>query len=150
MKKLTNSRLQRLSMAIVIAVSSIALSSCDDEYYGYFDQLPNEANRFINEFYSWDTVIDIDYEGYGTSTIYEVEFASGAVVYFDYYGYWYYVQAGWGDTIPWGIAPYNIERYVNDYYYPAGINTIYIRNWGYKVTLTDGYVINFSPEGYPI
>lgn len=143
-------KIRPLLPLVIFTLLAISFTSCDDDdYYDYYDQLPYEANNFIRQYYYYDDVIDIDIEGYGTATTYEVDFASGAQVYFDYYGNWYYVEAGWGDVIPSGIAPYNIENYVYNYFYPYGINSIYIRNWGYAVTLTDGTSLRFDNAGYP-
>ncbi len=140
----------KLLAAMFLVFSCIAFTGCDDddEYY-YYDQLPDAANAFLNSFFYNDEVDDIDVEGYGTATTYEVEMMSGTEIYFDYYGNWYYIEAPWGYSIPSGIVPYPIESYVYDYY-GAGINTVYIRNWGYRVTTTDNVTINFGPDGYPL
>ncbi len=143
---------KKIFLAIVAIITAVSFTSCDDDdYYPYYSQLPDAANAFLSQyFYNYD-IVDIDVQGYGTSTTYGVYFDSGAEAYFDYYGNWYYIQAAPGWTIPSGIVPYNIENYVYNYFYPAaGINIAQITNWGYQITLTDWTVLNFDPSGYPL
>ncbi len=135
-----------------MAVSTVSFTSCEDDDYYYVNirDLPPTAYGFINTFFYNDYVDDIRAWGYGNDTSYAVYFDSGAVVYFDAWGNWYEVDAPFGYTIPYGIAPYQIANYVAAYWPYEGINSIVVEYFGYSVVLTDGTRLSFDTQGYPL
>lgn len=143
-------KLRNLLLGLMMAVFTVSFTSCDDDdYYYYEDRIPDYANDFLYDYFPYDAIVDIDVYGHGTGTSYEVDLASGAVVYFDYYGYWYYIEMGWGDALPYGVLPRRIENYIAKYCYPHYAISAEIQNWGYEIGLSDGYSINFDENGNP-
>jgi len=147
-------RFKKLFLALVLIVTSVSLVSCDDEIwddYYYVDpgDLPYPAISFINSYFYNDYVDNVQGWGYGDNTCYAVYFDSGAVAYFDAWGYWYQVDAPYGFELPAGIVPVPIVNYVYYYYPYEGVNSIIIDNYGYSVRLTNGVALSFDRYGNP-
>lgn len=143
---------KKVFFALILAISAVTFSSCDDHDYNLINpkSLPPQALTFINTYFYNDYVDYVREYGHGNRTTYGVYFDSGAVAYFDAWGAWYEVSAPYGYQLPYGIAPRNIYNYIYAYWPYEGINTISTDYYGYEVTLTNGYTLQFNTQGYPI
>lgn len=138
----------------VIAVTlSICVISCSDETVEETDteitvnSLPKAAIEFLNKFYSDITVSSIEKDIEEGITIYDVKLENGNEIIFNEEGIWQQVDAPSGFTIPSGIAPQEIEQYLNENYSGYGINEINRTGYGYKVQLVSELNLMFNDLG---
>lgn len=122
----------------------------DDDIKNYdvsFSDLPQPAQEFVKEYFSYTVVSRIWLINDDGLDLYEVNFADGCEVVFNTDGSWQEVDAHDGKTIPSGITPEPIVQYLDEYYQDYGINEINKTGYGYLVELTTNVDLMFSPIG---
>lgn len=137
------------ALMLLIPVSSF-LYSCSDkdedemETTITYNNLPQDAQTFLEKFFPDVTVRSIEKETVGNVVVYDVELANGYEVVFNSEGTWTEVDAPDGMTIPSGIAPEEIVSYLDENYPDYGINEINLTGTGYNVELVTGLVLYFN------
>ena len=132
----------------IALLSVVALSSCSDDSEKIIgiDDIPPTASSFISTYYPSASVTSVTSEGKGMDTDYDVYFADGSKIEFNYDGEWKSVDAPFGATIPAGRAPEAIAQYVAANYHDSGINEISRDRRGYEVELLNGIDLEFAPD----
>lgn len=144
----------KLLVASVLLVGGTSfITSCSDndkdspEVVIGVKDLPSEAQSFLNTYFPNINASKIEQQSISDITMYEVELANGYEVEFDSQGVWQEVSAPDNMTIPSGIAPENIEEYVNTNYSDYGINEINKTGAGYNVEVNGGVRLTFNQLG---
>lgn len=99
--------------------------------------LPQKAQTFISDYFKDSEINRIEEEMDGDVTVFIVAFKNGYEVTFNNEGDWVQVEAPFGQTIPGGIVPENVEQTLNERYNGYGVNEINDTGEGYHVVLTD-------------
>lgn len=144
--------------SVLLIAGCCSLNSCKDTEEDPIDNtislnnLPKEAQSFINEYFYDYTIEKITQEIVDDLTLYEVYFDDGLEIVFNEEGEWQQVDAPFGKTIPTGYIPEVVLSTLNQQYHGYGINEINKTGEGYKVGLTDnqggdGLDIYFNMSG---
>lgn len=130
----------------VVAIMSMAFWSCsddDDDKVITNTELPTEAKTFLSTYYT-----DIKYQAKEDKGEYEVYLANGHRVDFYKDGTWKDVDAKFGETVPSGFYPSEIDTYIAANYPDNGINEISKESYGYDVELVkNGIDLEFDNDG---
>lgn len=138
--------MKKFLLFALLSVVGLGLWSCsdDDDWQPVsYDSLPAQAMQYIDDYCGGLSIYNVEYDdGY-----YEVTFTSGLEIEFNSAGQWVQVDAPFGAAVPDGFVPFPIQDYVDSYYPMASVNEISRQAYGYEVELTNGYEIDFGPDG---
>ncbi len=144
--------MKKIFSLMIIGIAAILTWSCDDnddkEAAITFNQLPEAAQTFINQYYAGDVVTYIERESKNGKTTYDVHLKSGTEIEFDATGEWTEVDAPSQQYVPDAIVPDAIKQYVTTNFPAYGINEISKRtDGGYEIELTSGLELQFDKDG---
>ncbi len=141
----------KLIMMLMVGILAFTAWSCSDDDHDELipsaNQLPSAAQTFLMNYFGDMQITRIELDKEHGQTVYDVKTANGHEVTFDIDGEWIKVEAPGGMSIPYGIAPFNIENYINVTYPGAGINEISKTSYGYEVETTNNKDLKFDPAG---
>lgn len=138
-----------ISHLAFLAVIGATFVSCSDDLDEKirFEELPREAQLFVENHYKGVKVTSTHRDGKSKYADFDVRLSNGTEIEFDHLGVWKDVDAAPRDVIPSGIAPSNVENYVNSAYPGDGINEISRVAVGYEVELVSGLDLVFGSDG---
>lgn len=129
---------------LLMAILGLSLASCsDDDEPISANELPATAQAFIATYYPDATVRSAQID----SDEYDVLLSDGTSIEFNLSGVWQSVDAPFGQTVPSGFYPENIDIYLEMNMPGAGINEINKETQGYDVELIDGTDLLFGWDG---
>lgn len=140
---------RRIFGLCLLAIGAVVgLQSCDkdDEKNIAVRELPQEAQRFVADYFSDQTVARTRQEKEHGTTTYEVRFVDGTEIEFDAAGQWTHIDRPFG-TVPAGIVPEVIATDVAARYPNAGIHEIEKEPGGYEVGITNGLELYYTSDG---
>ena len=108
------------------------------------NELPETAKNFINSNFGNNTYTS-QYDS--AENEYEVTLTNGYQLTFDTAGNWTDVDAPYGKTVPDGIVPATIAKYIKTNYASYGVNEIEKTSYGYQVDLTNEVELRFNADG---
>lgn len=109
--------------------------------------LPAEARALIAAHYADTGVAAASVDMVDGKTIYHVGFDSGQAATFNADGLWVELKAPFGESVPSGIIPERIARYLYESYQGYGVNDALRTGEGFRMTLTTGVALLFDPVG---
>ncbi len=126
----------------------ILFISCDKEEVIQADQLPKEANTFLNTHFNGVKILQVEKEKEGLSgTEYKAILASGVQVKFDKNGDWTEVESNNNTAISTGFILAPIVKYIIENYANSGIKSIEKEKHGFDVELVNDIDLVFDKEG---
>lgn len=145
--------MKKLYLLLMLCVFSCVAWSCSDNDDDKdtpisLADLPNAARTFISKFVPDDEVVRVVKEVSASNVQYDVRFRSGLEIEFDAAGNWTDVDAPKGQTVPTGIVPVEIQKYIDTNYNAIGVNEISVDARGnYEVELLSGVDLLFDADG---
>lgn len=145
--------MKKLYLLLMLCVFSCVAWSCSDNDDDKdtpisLSDLPTAARTFISKFVPDDEVVRVVKEVSASNVQYDVRFRSGLEIEFDGAGNWTDVDAPNGQTVPTGIVPAEIQKYIDTNYNAIGVNEISIDARGnYEVELLSGIDLLFDSDG---
>jgi hypothetical protein len=132
----------------VLALSLYTVACGDDdepfENVKNFNELPQQAQSFINDYFSTYNISSIVFSEGG----YEVNFDNGTEVDFNAVGQWTDIDAGLGYYVPFELVPLGISTYLSTNYPTQNITELSRTvSGGYVVDLTNGAELIFDVNG---
>lgn len=129
---------------LFMAILGLSLVSCsDDDDPISANDLPATAQAFISTYYPDATVKSAQMDG----DEYDVILSDGTSIEFNFNGEWQSVCAPFGQAVPSGFYPENIDIYLEMNMPGSGINEISKETNGYDVELIDGTDLLFGWDG---
>ena len=132
----------KLFLAALVCLMMVPVVSCADGRPIPVDQLPAEAQAFVQKNFPDLKIIYAEKDG----TMFETRLSNGAEVEFDRKGTWTKVDCNF-DAVPEAIIPSFITTQVKSTFLDAKINKIEISRRGYEVELSNDIDMTFSKEG---
>ncbi|MCM1152180.1 MAG: PepSY-like domain-containing protein [Muribaculum sp.] len=141
---------------LAMALAVVPLQSCGDDDDGpdrntvvTTDDLPNEAQAFISEYFNGLPVRSVvrDFDTDSGTYEYEVRFSTGLEITFTASGMWIDVEAPSGQSIPDSFILAPIKEYILANYPGASVHEISRDAYGYDVELTNGVDLQFDLAG---
>ena len=125
-----------VSMVAMLTVSAAEVT---------LQQLPQKAQKFINEYFAKDQISKIHSHHHRHGNTYNVLFTDGSKIKFDNSGQWLKIKLR-NDSIPVDIIPEYITTYVWDEYPNVMIMSIEQEGEGHEVELSNGMELTFNPK----
>ena len=113
-------------------------------------ELPKAAQTFLTKYFSGDEVRKAEKDQGRRGLEYEVDLASGAEVDFMENGDWKEVKAARGKSVPAGIVPSAISKYVSSNFSGQSIVEISRKRGGYEVELSNGSELKLTEDAKPM
>lgn len=123
--------MKKLLLFLIMGIVACMAWSCSDndvrdDVVITKQDLPEAAQRLLDDFFSGETIVridkDVDHKDGGA--VYEVNFKSGAEVEFDVAGNWVSIEASLNGEVPASLVPDPIKTYVADNYPSVRITDI--------------------------
>ena len=112
-------------------------------------ELPKAAQTFLSKHFPGDNVKKAEKEQGRRGAEYEVDLVSGAEVDFRDNGDWKEVKAAKGKTVPSGIVPTAISKFVTSNHVGQTIIEISRKRGGYEVELSNGTELKLTEDAKP-
>lgn len=122
-----------ISMFLFISLSGFLFD--DEQEYITFDDLPQEAKGFVNDYFKNYEIVRITRRG-----LYSVIFKGGSSINFNSKGGWESV-VGNRNTIPTDFIEKNILDVIKNKYPDANVMSIYKQSKGYTFRLNNGFEV---------
>lgn len=140
----------KILIATLVSALALATSSCGgkDTYTSDTSVLPQPALATVTKNYSGVKIsqIKIDKELFGSDE-YEVILANGTQIDFKADGSLDKVKAGVNDTIPIGVLPDNIARYISENYAGQSVTEFEVDERDQEAKLASGMELKFDLQG---
>ncbi len=107
------------------------------------NQLPQQAQTFINTYFANEKVAIVEEDDSWLSTSYEILFTNGDKVEFNGDGMWTEVSAKQG-AVPDAIIPDLINKHIDSNYPDADIRRIEKSGDNYEIILSNGWELEFD------
>lgn len=112
-----------------------------------FDKLPKNSQEFVQKHFARQTINRVEMDRSSSWDKYTVYFDNGTELSFEGgSGDWSQISVDKG-AVPAGAIPVRIYTYTAQQYSGRQIRQIATTNDGYKVTLSDGRMLDFDKEG---
>lgn len=131
---------------VLLPLFAISCSDDDDATAINFDDLPEQAQTFIDTYFPGASIQNVQSNPFGYGG-YEVDFINGAEVDFDNEGNWTSVEAAYGSAVPDGIVPLSILSYMDINFPSQYITEIEQNVWGYHVETSADLELVFDQSG---
>lgn len=136
-----------LCCLVLLLCGCTAAFAIFDSYTIDRDKLPEEAQNFLREHFGNARVSMIKVDKHLLrKTDYDVRMVNGTKIEFNNSGRWTSVDCG-TRTVPEGIVPSTIRRYIRRNYADVSIVSIWRKSPGYHVGLSDGVILKFTLLG---
>lgn len=138
--------LKRLFPIIGLLFASVVFACSDDsdkDYAVSFDQLPQQVQSFVKQFFSDYTVQSAEASGSG----WDVNFTNGTEIDFNSEGSWTSIDCGPGIAVPYDLVPLNIHTFVEQNYPSAEVVEISRTSTEYEIELSNGIDATFDLHG---
>ena len=142
MKKL----LCMMLIVIVASLSSIVLAGTPINSA----EVPKAAIEFLDQYFPGDKLIKAEKEQGRRGMTYEVDLQGGAEIDFRENGDWKEVKVADGYTIPAGIVPEAISKYVTDNFKGLDIVEISCKRGGYELELSNETELKLTKDAKPM
>ena len=110
------------------------------------DKLPQEAKKFLNDYFPQNSVVSATHDNDITDNDYTVILDNGTKIEFDSAGRWESVKSRNGKMAA-GVVPAAIQGYITEHYPTFGIEKIERKRFGYEVELTNNIELKFDSKG---
>ena len=112
--------------------------------------LPKSAQTFLTKYFPGDNVRKAEKEQGRRGNEYEVDLTSGAEVDFRDNGDWKEVKAARGHSVPAGIIPAAIAKFITTNFPEQSIVEISRKRGGYEVELSNGTELKLTEDAKPL
>ena len=138
--------MKKVFISILIMAFALSLDACRDGKPLSFDQLPQNAQSVITEYFSKEGVLLVKLDKDDLQTEYEVKLKDGIELSFDRKGNLTKVDCQ-QQRVPDGLVPEKVRAYVN-----ANYPNAFITEWGkddlrWKAELNNGLELVFNNNG---
>lgn len=113
-------------------------------------ELPQEAQTFLKEHFPGDQIRKAEKDQGHRGMEYEVDLTSGAEIEFNSDGRWKEVKAARSKSVPSGIIPAAITKYVETDFAGLSIVEISRKRGGYEVELSNGTELKLTEDAKPM
>jgi len=132
-----------IKLVVFLAVIQFSAGAANDKQIR-FDQLPTQAQQFVKQHFSEQSIALVKMENKIFDKSYEVFFTNGDKIEFDRKGVWQDINCKY-TQLPQEIVPEQINRYVLKNYPQARISKIEKESRNrYDVELTNGIELEFD------
>ncbi len=130
-----------ISALAIMMASSASLFAADSITKS---ELPKRARNFITACFANDSVASIEKDNCFRGTEYEVKFASGTELEFNYNGTWREISAAPGKVLAENFVPKPIADYISKSYPGEHATKILKNSKGYEVELSNDHDLHFD------
>ena len=145
LKNFNTTMKKMLLSALAIATLAIAPAIANDVPITT-KKLPAEAQKFLKENFSKNSVISATHDRDVNDNDYTVILDNGLKVEFDAAGKWESIKSKNG-AIPTTLIPAKINSYISQHYPTLGVEKIEKKRYGYEVELTNDLDVKFDHNG---
>ncbi|MDE6380450.1 MAG: PepSY-like domain-containing protein [Muribaculaceae bacterium] len=132
---------------ILAVLFGVMTASARDNYSHDVNILPEKAQTAISQNFKADVShIKIGKE-FGKIRKYSVVLTDGSEISFDKHGIWKDVEVSNAASVPSGIIPTPIARFIKDNQSKAYVTGIEKKAYGYEVELSNGVDVIFTEKG---
>lgn len=124
-------------------VFAAAMNNFDDDRPIDYSELPEDARKFVNRYFSGANVTHVAIDDDFASTEYKVFLEGGVKLEFNGLGEWREVES-YCAMVPADIVPSNIARYVASAHPSCNIVEIKRERNGWELTLSSGLELSFN------
>lgn len=134
-------------MFILAVLFGFMTASARDKYSHDVDILPEAAKTVLSQNFKSDVShIKIGKE-FGKIRKYEVILTDGSEISFDKHGNWKDIEVGRLKSVPSGLIPSPISKFIKSNQEKAKVTGIEKKAYGYEVELSNGVDVRFSEKG---
>ena len=131
----------------VLATATLAIApAMADDVPITVHKLPAEAQKFLKENFSNNSVVSAMHDRDITDNDYTVMLDNGVKIEFDSSGKWESIKNKNG-VVPSSLIPAKIKSYVSQHYQSFGVEKIERKRYGYEVELTNDLDLRFDHNG---
>lgn len=138
-----------LSMMLAMVVASVSAIMFAGSPISQ-SELPKAAQTFLTKYFPGDEVLKAEKDQGRRGMEYEVDLSSGAEIDFISDGTWKEVKAARGKSVPTGIVPTAIDKYVSTNFEGQSIVEISRKRGGYEVELSNGSELKLTEDAKPM
>lgn len=135
--------MKKLLLLFVCLFALHAVAQADDDKPIQVNQLPQQAQLFIKQYFSDSQVAIAKMETDLFYKSYDVIFTNGNKVEFDKKGNWTEVNCKYG-VVPQKVIPVPIQKYISTHYAGAKVSKIERDSKDYEVKLSNGWELKFD------
>ena len=137
--------MKKYIILIVVAILSIGTACSDDVKTTDITKLPAKAQKYLTNFKSPVSLIEIDDQIIG-GDMFEVLLVDGTEIDFNAAGEWLGIDCN-NSAVPSSFIPKSVSEYVVNYFPNLNITKIEKDSRGYDVELSNGIDLKFDKNG---